>query len=201
MGLCLASLLAETFAMGQAAISVKTADSTVTITEPGRVSLDQLYRSSDVVAIVRVLSGDTESYDVALYKAEVVTAFKGTAEKNILFFGPYIGIPLGEEAVVFLRAAKAPAKPKNEQSSPYGTVKYFDVFEEGYSHMRASYECVFDGKTIDEECDKGVRVCTDYIVLPKGTPTFPPSIEEAGFGCRWVRRSKFESLLTSFGHQ
>jgi len=58
-----------------------------------------------------------------------------------------------------------------------------------------SYECVFDGKDTAQQCDDGVRVCTDYIRLPKTVRAFPPVTENTPFGCRWVRKSVFVSLL------
>ncbi len=66
--------------------------------------------------------------------------------------------------------------------------------------MEISYECVFDGKDIAQRCDYGVRVCTDYIKLPKSMPTFPPMTEETPFGCRWVRKSVFLSLLDTLAN-
>jgi len=55
----------------------------------------------------------------------------------------------------------------------------------------------FDGHNVNEKCDDGVRVCTDYIKLPADTPTFPPTDEDTSFGCRWVRKASFVSLLES----
>lgn len=61
--------------------------------------------------------------------------------------------------------------------------------------METSYEFVFDGKAIAEHCDYAVRVCTDYIALPESLPTFPPITEDTLFGCLWVRKEAFISLL------
>lgn len=149
---------------------------------------------SDMVAVVRVVSGDTENYDSAIYKAVVVTGFKGATEGKTIYFGPFIGQRLGYESMLFLRKAKVPATPKNPQSA-YGAVPYLNVFNEGYSSMEIAYECTFDGKEIRQQCDYGVRVYTDYIVLPKGTETAPPMGEETPFGCRWVRKATFLSLI------
>jgi len=44
-------------------------------------------------------------------------------------------------------------------------------------------------------CDYGARVCTDYIKLPKSLPAFPPDSEDLPFGCRWVRKAAFISIL------
>ena len=198
IGLWLPSLLHGAVLWGQPSAKIATPGLGVTITEPGIISLEQLFKTSDIVAVVRVISGDAESYNVAIYKAEVVQAFKGTAAGNILYFGPFLGQRLGMESVVFLRKAKEPAVPKNAQSASYGTVKYLEVFNEGYSAMDVSYECLFDGKDPVQQCDYGVRVCTDYIVLPEQTPVFPPISEVTDFGCRWVRKSRFSLLLENF---
>ena len=141
------------------------------------------------------MSGDTESYENAMYKAEVVRNFKGTSAKETLYVGPYIGLKLGGEYFLFLQTSKQPAVPKNVPTAMYGTVRYSKIFNEGYSSMAASYECVFDGKDVAQRCDDGIRVCTDYIVLPQNVRTFPAMDTETPFGCRMVRRKAFESLV------
>ena len=153
-----------------------------------------------VAAVVRIVSGDTENYKTAIYKATVLSSFKGTADGQTIYFGPFIGNRLGEEYVVFLRAAKEPAVPTTAPTAAYGNVRYFEVFDEGYTAMETSFECVFDGKDA-QQCDDGVRVCTDYIVLPKGAPVSPSMDEVVSFGCRWVRKSKFIALLSDLAEQ
>lgn len=170
----------------------------VTLTEPGVITIASLFKQADTVALVKIVSGDTENYDVAIYKAVVVSSFKGTATGDTLYFGPYRGDRLGWEYVLFLRKVAKPIAPKTNSSTNYGTVSYSEVFNEGYSSMMTSYECVFDGKDTAQQCDYGVEVCTDYIVLPESTRTFPPVTASTPFGCRWVRRPAFISLLGSF---
>jgi hypothetical protein len=46
------------------------------ISEPGVYELSDLFKQADTVALVSIVSGDTESYSTAVYKAEVVTSFK-----------------------------------------------------------------------------------------------------------------------------
>jgi len=167
----------------------------VTITEPGKIDLAQLFKTADTVAIVRVISGDTENYAKAMYKAEVIRSFKGADAGKTLYFGPYVGLKVGGEYLLFLRAAKDPAVPKTTPSAMYGVVHYGNVFNEGYSSMDASYACVFDGKEVHQQCDYGIRVCTDYITLPQTVRTFPAKKEETSFGCRWVRRTAMELLI------
>jgi hypothetical protein len=177
----------------------KSGSITVTIEEPGIYKLEDLYKKADIVALVKILSGDTEHYDVTVYKAEVVEGFKDAAAKQVVYFGPFIGQRLGWEYVVFLRTEKTPLTPKATPGANYGTVAYATVFNQGYSSMETGYECVFEGKEIKAQCDHGVRVCTDYISLPKSTPVSPPMSENTAFGCRWVRKTTFLPLLRSFG--
>jgi hypothetical protein len=167
----------------------------ITIREPGIIELAKLFRMADTVALVKVVSGDTENYSTTLYKAEVVKSFKGEAIGTTVYFGPYVGVRLGWEYILFLRSVAEPLAPKTTSKVNYGTVHYSEVFHEGYSEMETSYECVFDGKAIAEQCDYAARVCTDYIVLPKSLRTFPPLKEETSFGCRWVRKEAFISAI------
>jgi hypothetical protein len=167
----------------------------VTISEPGVYELAELFDHADTVGIVKVVSGDTENYDVAVYKAQVVKSFKGASVGETIYFGPYVGERLGWESVVFLRNAPAPISPKVASGTSYGKVRYARVFNEGYSSMETSYKCIFDGQDVSQKCDHGVRVCTDYIKLPANTRTFPPAGEDTSFGCRWVRKTSLVSLL------
>jgi hypothetical protein len=167
---------------------------TVEITEPAVYKLADLFAAADVVAVVRIVSGDAEHYDSAVYKGEVIRSFKGSTKGEILYFGPFMGERIGWEYVLFLRNSKQLLIAKSDRS-PYGSVTYHKVFDEGYSSMETSYECVFKGKDIAEQCAFAVRVCTDYIKLAKTTRTSPPLDEETSFGCRWVRKDNFEQVL------
>jgi hypothetical protein len=168
---------------------------TVTPTEPGIIRLENLFHMADTVALVKVLSGDTQNYPKVIYKAEVVKSFKGATVGQTIYFGPYVGTRLGWEYVLFLRNVAMPLTPNSTSSVNYGTVHYSEVFNEGYSSMEASYECVFDGKDVAQKCGDGVRVCTDYIKLPKSLHTSPPLTADTPFGCRWVRKEAFLSAL------
>jgi hypothetical protein len=167
----------------------------VTIKEPGIYELADLFKQADTVALVKIVAGDTQAYDAAIYKAEVVKSFKGAAAGETIYFGPYVGERLGWEYILFLRNVTKSIMPKKTSTGGYGTVHYAEIFNEGYSSMMTSYECVFSGNDIAQKCDYGVRVCTDYIKLPRSTPIFPPATEDPPFGCRWVRKSIFISLL------
>lgn len=166
-----------------------------TITEPGIFELADLFKSADAVALVKIMAGDAENYPSALYKAEVSTNFKGLTRWATIYFGPFLGHRLGWEYILFLRRSANPAMPKPGAKGGFGTVGSYEVFNEGYTSMETSYECVFNGKEVNQQCDYGVRVCTDYIRLPKGTYTSPPLSKDVPFGCRWVRKADFLSLI------
>ena len=180
--------------MFSAAQTRKDKDEVVTITEPSVIPIEKLYKHADVVALVKIVSGDTENYTVPIYKAEVLVGFKGAAKGQKIYFGPHIGNRLGWEYVVFLANENRSLQPKSGSTFNYGNVRPLEVFNQGYSSMMTSYECVFDGDDPARRCDYGVRVCTDYIVLPKSTPAFPTN-ENPPFGCRWVRKGVFLYLL------
>jgi hypothetical protein len=187
-------VVAPFFVVLMAALAFPQSD-VVTLIEPGVYKLGDLFKEADVVALVKVVSGDTENYGHPVYKGEVIESFKGTPRGAIVYFGPFVGNKLGWEYVLFLRNLSKSITPKTTPTASYGTVSYSEVFNEGYSSMEVSSSCVFNGKEIAQKCDDGVRVCTDYIKLPKSIPAFPPEANDPPFGCRWVRKAVFISLL------
>jgi len=202
-GMALSSLLTPSLGTAQSVAIKASTDTrqTTDITEPGTIPLEQLFKMADVVATVEVVSGDTENYNGAIYKPIVLTAFKGKKKGETIYFGQYSGVRLDWEYTLFLRNPKDPAVPTKSPTAGFGTVEFLDVFNQGYSAMEGSYSCVFGGGIPDHSCDYGVRVCTDYIVLPKGVRAFPPEKDDPPFGCRWVRKSKFVALLDDLAEQ
>jgi len=170
---------------------------TTTITEPASLKLEDLFKRADIVALVRTVSGDDENYDVAIYKARVLKGLKGTAEKQMIYYGPYVGEELGSEYIVFLRKTAKPISPKPKANGGYGVVEYSEISNQGYGAMMSSYKCVFDGVKTSDQCGDAVRICTDYIVLPRSIPTFPPVEQSSPFGCRWVKQQDFIQVLES----
>jgi hypothetical protein len=110
---------------------------TVALTEPGIIRRENLFQTADTVALVKVLSGDTQNYPKVIYKAEVAKSFKGTTVGQF-YFGPYVGTRLGWEYFLFLRNVAKPLAPNSTSSVHYGTVHYSEVFNEGYSSMETS---------------------------------------------------------------
>ncbi|HEV2616269.1 MAG TPA: hypothetical protein VGU63_06620, partial [Candidatus Acidoferrales bacterium] len=112
------------------------AQQTVKLTEPIPVTIQGLFRQADVVAVVRILSGTTEQYPIAVYDAEVLQSFKGIRVGARMFFGPYISYRLGSEYLVFLQKSKRALDPKEPSSAAgmtYGRIdSFYSVMYEGY---------------------------------------------------------------------
>ena len=173
---------------------------TVTLSEPTPVSLKSLFAQADVVAFVRIQSGDAESYKQALYKAEVLSVYKGAKEKEGVYFGPFVSYGVGEEYLVFLKKTDRRIGELIDESvqtnpAPYDTTQtYYRIMYEGYSVMPVSYECFFDGKDSDR-CDYGVKFNTYQVKLPATLKTFPKDVGEFSPDKRWVRRKAVEAAL------
>lgn len=159
-------------------LSVLTASAqqTIEIIEPGKVAIRDLFKQADIVAVIQILSGDTENYDTTVYKSRVLTAFKGAEVGQQLFFGPFVGYEVGGEYVAFLLRAKVSPKlqPHKGPTITYGPLEAFHlIMYQAYSIMPLRYECAFDGKDSAQRCDYGVRVNTDQVKLPAAVKTFP----------------------------
>ena len=146
------------------------------------------------------MSGDTERYPTAVYKAEVLQAFKGTEKGATIYFGPFIRYELGGELIVFLRHSKKGSEPNRQTAGSglsYGSISsFYLVMYDGYSAMQSEYECVFDGKEIAQQCDYGVRLNTRQVMLPKSIKTFPSSTKGASSDdTNWVRKNVFVAYL------
>ena len=181
--------------IGQTSVTTTAGRITTTNTEPGITNIPDLFRVSDKVALIKTISGDTEHYKVAVYKAQVIQPFKGAVSGETLYFGPYVGLKLGWEYIVFLRATAESLQPMGTTVVAYGSVPYFRIFNEGYTVLDSSYQCVFKGENVAERCDDAVRVCTDYVKTPKNLPVEPRLEEDTPFGCRWARRKQFIAIL------
>jgi len=158
-------------------------------------SIADLFSRADTVVLASVTAGDTRSYDVPLFKAQVLQAFKGASNGATLFFSPFAGMQVDMQYFLFLRNAPTPISPRPGPSHGFGTVPYLEVFDGGYTSMPTSYQCVF---TTDPKhhCDYAVKVCTDYISLPASVDTSgAPGASGPPPNCRWIKKDVFTTLL------
>ncbi len=173
---------------------------TVAIGEPAPVKIEDLMKQADLVAIVHLLSGDVEHYPKAVYKAEVVQAFKGVEKGTTIYFGPFMGYGLGDDLLVFLHHSEKGIEPKQAVTNSglsYGPISsFYLVMYQGYSALRIEYDCVFDGKETAQRCDDGIRVNTYQVVLPKSVKTYPSSTRGSfSEDTKWVRKTVLVEYL------
>jgi hypothetical protein len=71
--------------------------------EAGDLRTGESIQKADTVALVKKVAGDTEAYDVAIYKAEAVKSFKKRPARETIYFEPYLGERLAWEYILFLR--------------------------------------------------------------------------------------------------
>jgi hypothetical protein len=164
------------------------------------VTLSDLFSGADKVALVKVVSGDSEHYKTAVYKAVIEQGFKGGKSGDTIFFGPFVGYGVGVEYLVFLK--KGPSEDPSSPNSPaYGRIESLDrIMYAGYSILPVGYECVF-GDVLDN-CDHSVQLNPDQIILPPAIETYPKGEATALTNYRkWVRRSTFLEELKRIASQ
>lgn len=167
-------------------------------TSIARVKVNDLFKQADLVAIVRILSGDSEHYPVTVYKAEVVTAFKGVTQGEKIYFGPFVSYGTGNEYLVFLSKSEKGVEPQGEASGfNYGSVhSFFQIMYAGFGIMEIEYSCVFDGKDVKQQCDYAVKLNPEQIILPDSIRVFPQGDADAVTNYhKWVRRDGLVELL------
>lgn len=136
-----------------------------------RPEIDKLYAEADVVALVRVLSGDTESFEDTVYKASILTTYKGNVQ-SILYFGPYISYGVGSEYLVFLKTSGKQLRSmatKNKTVAYAEDANYLRVMYGGYSILPVGFHCGLGKNTLD--CQDSIDAST--VILPKGFASYP----------------------------
>lgn len=152
----------------------------------------ELFSQARQVVLVRVIAGDTEHYGTIIYKATVETAYKGAKAGDTVYFGPYAGLGIGAEYVVFLESG-AGAAPTADGGLSFGNIASLGrIMSAGYAALPVGYECVFDDPTGERHCDDSVELNPAQIILPKAMKKFPRR-DDGGITAYkiWVRRSDF----------
>jgi hypothetical protein len=177
---------------------------TTTSSDPASVSLDALFAQADVVAVVQIRSGDAENYDVAVYKAIVLTSYKGTKANEVIYYTPFISYGLGSEYLVFLkktdnRIADIIPKDVKEKNLPYdGKQAFYRVMYDGYSVMPVSFECIFE-KPAHEHCTYAVKFNIKQVKLPSRLKTYPRVDKDREvLDVKYVKKSDVKSILESW---
>jgi hypothetical protein len=166
------------------------------------VKIEDLFAQADQVALVEVLSGDAEHYPIAVYKAVVENAYKGTIAGRTIYFGPFVGTRIGSKYLLFLKRGK-PVAASKAGDAPYGDIQSVSrIMYDGYSSLPVSYECVFDGKEISAQCDDAIQLNPEQIVLPDTVRTFPEGDASAVTNYRkWVRMRDLLMMVQTISSQ
>ena len=156
------------------------------------VTIRDLFEQAHQVVLVRVVAGDTEHYGTVVYKAVVETAYKGAKMNDTVYFGPYAGLGIGAEYIVFLDTSPG-LKPKVAGGLSFGDIPSMGrIMAAGYAALPVGFECVFDEPTSDRRCDDSVELNPEQIILPKSMKTFPRRDDGMITSYKiWVRRSDF----------
>jgi hypothetical protein len=165
------------------------------------VSLENLYKQADFVSFVKILSGDVEHYNGAIYKAEVLKAYKGAKEKEIIYFGEFISYGIGSEYLAFFNKADKTIgqlidEDVKNSSAPYNAKQsFFRIMYAGYSIMPVGFECLFDVKNKHNKCDYGIQLNVRQVKIPSALNAFLEETDTVAPDERWVRRTAIENTL------
>ncbi len=85
---------------------------TVAITEPGSGTLDNYMNRADVVALVKVVAGDTEAYGVPIYKAEVIQRVQGRSGWSHDYSDASLALDSVGSTFSFSAMSRIPSAPK-----------------------------------------------------------------------------------------
>lgn len=166
-----------------------------------RPEIEKLYQEADLVAFVKIVSGDTENYEDTVYKSSVITAYKGTDVGKSIFFGPYISYGIGSEYLIFLEKSgksigKIFTKDKETRTVIFDdSSEYFRVMYGGYSILPVSFECAFGPVSASDSC--GYAVNAETVILPKSLKSYPEETKGEKFSDAFVRKSSIETYLNA----
>jgi hypothetical protein len=166
-----------------------------------RPELEKLYKEADLVAFIKIVSGDTENYEDTIYKSRVITALKGTDIGKTVFFGPYVSYGVGSEYLIFLKSSGVgigtlSTKGKESRTVAYDdSSEYFRVMYGGYSILPVTYECAFGPISASGSCAYAVNMAT--VMLPNSIKSFPEEARGEKFSAAFVQKTSIEVFLNT----
>lgn len=165
-----------------------------------RPEVDKLYAEADVVALVKVLSGDTESYEDTVYKASVLTNYKGNVQ-SILYFGPYTSYRVDSEYLIFLKLSGKQLKSIATKSKTVNypeAANYLRVMYGGYSILPVGFECGFGPISAPMSgCEESIDIRT--VVLPKELESYPADFGNKTEDRPFVRKAELFQYIEKLG--
>jgi len=158
--------------------------------------VEKLYAEADVVALVKILSGDTESFEDTIYKASVLTAYKGKVQST-LYFGPYISYGVGSEYLIFLKNSGKQLRSlatKNKTVAYPLDADYLRVMYGGYSILPVGFECGFGSINAPRNgCEDSIDART--VILPKEIESYSAQFEDKSEDRPFVRKTELLAYI------
>jgi hypothetical protein len=155
-------------------------------------SLSDIFDRASRVVLVKVISGDSTTYDIPLYKAQIIQAFKGASNQDTIYFTAFAGIQIGSDYFLFLQNAPAPVAPKSKTALGFGTVSYSQLADDA---LPSTNQCIFPGADPTQHCADAVQICTDHIQLPQSFSLH--HINASTSQCPWVKQTDFITALSN----
>lgn len=171
------------------------------------VSIMNLYAHADVVALVRIQSGELiEGTDIpcgAKYQAKVIHSIKNAQLGQKLTFGYYHHIEIGSEYLVFLEKKHLNQWPKLSILSGYE--KYRAQFDRQCQSKHPDYNLIRSGTSYfklqynsDLSDSQGFKVNTSSVIIPQGAkPQHSKKGECDPWNCVWVSKKAMFNLFNS----
>jgi hypothetical protein len=179
-------------------LTIANLEEVIVLTEPAVLAIEELFRKADVVALVRILAGDMEGYQepiYAVYKAEVLTGYKGVKSGGTLSYGPFVGGSIGKEYVLFLSKVAPPVRigAQSAQVASDASSPFYGVMLDGCGSLDAGYVCVFEERG-GTPCADGLHLCW-HVTLPKTVKLYDKGSEGISPGQSWAHREEVLAVL------
>jgi hypothetical protein len=177
------------------AIMIMIASGQAPATSIKQVSVYDLFEEADIVAFLYITAGTGEDYDKAVYKARIVTPFKGVNKGDIIYFGPFASYGIGNEYLAFLKRTSlllGDLKRDNVTDPIFkngSSEAYYSAMYSGYSMMPVSYTCALP------ECDYGVKVAYQQVVFPEKIPRSETGCPEGAAEKVWFYKNSVHKHL------
>lgn len=171
-----------------------------------QISITKLYQQADVVAIVRIESGEiingTDFPCGAKYQGKVINPLKNSRIEQLIEFGYYFGNGIGNEYIVFLNKKQNVYKPiASTNSDLMESQAQFDrecyskhpklvVMHSGFGMRELKYHG-------ESKSNYAFLIPTNYLSLPKDTEFKETEKSEcnAWDECKWVDKEVMLKLL------
>jgi len=171
-----------------------------------QIRITKLYQQADVVAIVRIESGETINGTNfpcgAKYQGKVINSLKNSKVNQLIEFGYYFGHGIGNEYIVFLNKKHNVYSPlASTNSGLMDSQAQFDrecyskhpelvVMHSGFGMRELQYHG-------ESKSNYAFLIPTNYLSLPKDTEYTEPKKSECDTfdECKWVDKEAMLILL------